>query len=346
MQLNVERKRKWEMKESKTVTKVSVPGRGVPAERVEAFSNIMHGVNSQSYFSLKLGNGQEWQIMATYGLRSWEAKLASILELKNSESNGHPKLIFIERKSSTAEYWEPTHRLNIETREALPRSGWRAHDRSGFRLWSHHDAADIICEVKHEKDQELSILMMRLSLYPVYQRAQDSGGLPLHTALIERDKTGILLVGPSKRGKSTCCRRIPDPWRALCDDETLIVQDNRKRYVAHPFPTWSDYFWCRSERTWNIQYFVPLSAIFFLDQGETDEVTSIGRGQAAILITQSAMQVWRRGCISVHGDGKERSFEKKVFENACELARVVPAFKLRFSLSGRFWEKIEAVLKW
>jgi SynChlorMet cassette protein ScmC len=172
----------------------------------------------------------------------------------------------------------------------------------------------------------------------------DLGGLPLHAALVERNGMGILLAGHGGAGKSTCCQRLPSSWHALCDDETLVVINEEKQYFAHPFPTWSDYLWKRSERTWNVQKYVPLSAIFLLEQSETDEAIRIGQGQGATFINTLATDVCRRNWRNLDRK-EERAQRKQLFQNACELARAVPAFKLRFSLNGRFWEKIEEVLR-
>jgi hypothetical protein len=39
-----------------------------------------------------------------------------------------------------------------------------------------------------------------------------------------------------------------------------------------------------------------------------------------------------------------KSSRLKLFDNACELARKIPAYRLRITKSGRFWEEIEKVL--
>jgi len=184
---------------------------------------------------------------------------------------------------------------------------------------------------------------MRFSLQPVYQRVEDLGGFPLHAALVEWNRAGVLLAASADTGKSTCCSRIPNSWQALCDDETLVVKDNQQQYFAHPFPTWSDYLRQRSERTFNVQKNLTPSAIFFLEQAENDEVSPMHKGEAAILINQSVMQVIYRFWNNL--DNEElRDRRKKVFENACEFAQSIQAFRLRISLEGKFWEKIEAVL--
>jgi SynChlorMet cassette protein ScmC len=112
---------------------------------------------------------------------------------------------------------------------------------------------------------------------------------------------------------------------------------------VHPFPTWSDHLWRRSEPTWDVQRSLPLSAIVFLEQGPTDEAIPIGKGEATACIMESASQV----CHSFWRDlalGEKRGLKEKVFDNACELARSIPAFKLRLSLDGRFWEELDRIL--
>lgn len=321
-------------------------------------------LNSKDGYCLRLANGQGWHIIATEGVRSWVEKLTSIMELKWCVENGYPRIIFHKMDSGKEGYGKLIRSMEPSIAEGLPRSGWKAHDLmslqlwslnngpgDGWRvqnlrslqLWSHCDVPDVFFEVRAERSHSLDIIRMWQALFPIYQRAQESGGLPLHAALVKRNGTAILLAAPGGTGKSTCCRRFPSQWQPLCDDETLIVRDNQKRYLAHPFPTWSDYLRRRSERTWNVQQHLPLSAIFFIEQAETDEVVPIGQGEAAAFMNQSAMQVYRRNWRNL--DCEElRPLKTKLFENACVLARVIPAFKLRVSQNGRFWEEMERVM--
>ena len=122
-----------------------------------------------------------------------------------------------------------------------------------------------------------------------------------------------------------------------------MLSNDAKRYIAHPFPTWSDYFRKRSERTWDVQKHIPVSALFFLEQSEEDEVIPLGKGEAAVLAQQLAMQVCYRYFIQLDHE-QVRNRKEMLFENACDLAKTVPAFKLGVSLRGRFWEKMESVL--
>jgi SynChlorMet cassette protein ScmC len=212
-----------------------------------------------------------------------------------------------------------------------------------LRVWAHPAVPDIVCELSDTRDHDLAMLTMGQALFPIYQAAIGRGGVPLHAALLDRDGKGILIAGPGGKGKSTCCRLAPMPWKARCDDETLVVRSGSGAYNAHPFPTWSDYLLRRSEPTWDVQRPTQLSAVFFLEQGGNDQVIPLGKAEAAARIMHSAGQVCQRMWRGLEGS-VQRENNLKVFANACSLAKDVPAFTLRASLTGRFWESIEKVL--
>lgn len=214
-----------------------------------------------------------------------------------------------------------------------------------LQFWFHCETPDVLCDIGTGEGTALDIIRMWQALYPIYQRAQDLRGLPLHAALVKCKKKGVLLAAPGNTGKTTCCSRLPHAWEVLCDDETLVVRNSHGQYLAHPFPTWSNYLKRNYEQTLDVQQYVPLSSIFFLEQAKIDEVIPIGQGKAAVLINQSAMQLCYRNWRNLDLEEK-RALKKKLFDNACELAKTVPAFMLRVSLYGRFWEEIETVLKY
>ena len=182
------------------------------------------------------------------------------------------------------------------------------------------------------------------TLLPIYQRSICLGGLPMHAGLAELDGQGILLAAPGDTGKSTCCRRLPEYWHPLGDDESLVVVDRKNKYRAHPFPTWSEYLWKRSEKTWNVQYSVSLAAIFFLEPSETDAVEPLGEGHAAVLMTESAAQIYEKFWRS-SDEKDQRKNRGELFNNACKMAKRIPCYRLYVSLHGRFWEKMEEVLE-
>jgi SynChlorMet cassette protein ScmC len=170
-----------------------------------------------------------------------------------------------------------------------------------------------------------------------------TGGLAFHAGLVEYNGKGYLLAGPGDTGKSTCCRRIPSSWRALCDDESLAVVDPNGMYRTHPFPTWSDYILRNSDNSWDVQYSVPLAGIFFLEQAETDDIRPLRDAEAAALINNAAVQVWNKFLLRSDISSK-RYFKLKLFDNACKMAKKVPSYLLSVSLTGSFWEKMEQVV--
>lgn len=295
-------------------------------------------------YLIRLGNGQGWLLTSTVGVQSEVWELARLMGLRTCESNGYPRLIFIHERMGKTEIEETLYSPKKRLEEDLHELGWQAYDLRVLRVWHHNDTPDLMCEMRHDEGiYEQSILSMRLSLYPIYQQVLDSGGLPFHAGLVEHRGKGILLAAPRNMGKSTSCRRLPSSWLSLCDEETLIVRDVENRYLVHPFPTWSDYFEKRSRRTWKVNTYLPLTSIFLLEKSTVDEVISLGQGEATVFVNQLASQV----CYRYWGDldPKEMmSRRTKLLENICGLAREVPAFKLRVSLNGRFWEKIETVL--
>ena len=294
-------------------------------------------------YLLPLSDGQAWRITATEGVRAWVDRLARIMGLNKCVSNEYPRIIFIWNKYPAVSGSELIGRLGSDLKKGFPPEGWNPQNYSYVRFWSHPEVEDVVCETWPVKGTQQEILRMRSSLQPVYQKAQDVGGLPLHAALVRRNGMGVMLAGPKKTGKSTCCRRIPEPWGVLCDEETLIVPNDKKQYFAHPFPTWSDYLLRRSQRTWKVQNHIPVLAVFFLEQSETDKVIALGQGEAGALINQSSMQVCYRYWNNIDNQ-LARTHKKGLFENACELSKSIPAFKLRVSLRGRFWEEMEKVL--
>lgn len=304
----------------------------------------MRTVEDKISFGLSLANGEGWHIVASGALKSWAEKFASIMELNPDKANGHPRLILIPGNVRGNEQ----RKMSMFRKPAgFPKKEWETWYAKPVRFWHHRDVADVICEIGcTEKGNQniMDIVIMWRALHPVYQRVLKTGGLPFHAALIEWQGKGVLLAAPGGTGKSTCCRRIPSPWKALCDDETLIVRDNRGQYFVHPFPTWSKYLWENSEETWPVQQYLPLAAVFFLEQAQTDEIVPIGQGQAAVFTYQSALQVCSRNWKTlVKNEGL--ASKKDLFNNSSTLAQVIPAYILRVSLQGRFWEKMEMVLR-
>ena len=137
----------------------------------EPMNTIKSIINHGSGYSLGLANGQGWYVTATQGLRLWAEKLAAIMQLKVYEPNGHPKLIFIGRKPEKDPFGETTWGLGKNIEKGLPKRGWKARDFIHCRIWSHHDVADMICEVGRG-DQDLEITINRIDKTPHYHNLQ------------------------------------------------------------------------------------------------------------------------------------------------------------------------------
>lgn len=234
--------------------------------------------------------------------------------------------------------------LETPAGRGLPRSGWRLRPLFAERLWSHPGSPDVVYEIPVGGGPEGGTEAMINACYPLFQDVVLGGGIPLHAALIARGRRGIGLAAAGGTGKSTCSRRIPPPWKAMGDDTFLLLPGESGGYEAHPFPTWSDYLWRRSKRTWDVSRSVPLEAIFFLKQAPTDKVTPIGEGEAAIYLGRSSNEVLA-GYFRQFDPETSRALRSRIFDAACRAARTTPAFILEVSLTGRFWEEIEKVLE-
>lgn len=288
-------------------------------------------------YRLRLGSNTWCYVMAdSVALEPWVGKFAEIMELNICRVKNETKRIYFDNHDENNKSG-PT-----ESPEG-PNNGWKCHDLNTLNIWYHDHIPDVICRVKTFDNPETEILTMWNALYPIYRESINLGGLPFHGGLVERDGMGVILAGPGNRGKSTCCSRLPDSWMPLCDDETLVVLDNGGNFRAHPFPTWSDHLWRGSEKTWNVQYSIPISGVFFIEHAEVDEAIPLGQGESAASINQSAAQVCRKYWKNAD-QGYQRAFRKNLFDNACEMAKKIPAFRLRVSLHGRFWEEIERAL--
>lgn len=192
-------------------------------------------------------------------------------------------------------------------------------------------------------DRDMQVIRMARIASLIAREALVRGGLLLHAALAEYQGNGFIMVGPGAIGKSTASRRLPSPWRSLCDDMTLVVRDEKGRYWAHPWPTWSLFFGDGPGGSWAVEHAVPLRAIFFLTRSPTDRLEPITSTQATALTIESARDLVREASRLTEGNAA-RALCSAGVRAARALTLAVPAFSLKLSLDGRFWEEIERVL--
>jgi SynChlorMet cassette protein ScmC len=307
-------------------------------------NELSQRIAHKSCFDLRLTNGIEWRLIACdASVAPWVRKLASVLHLHVSHTNGFPSIMFFREKNSSGPPSLQSLTRIMDDASDLPMRGWKEQRLGIVRFLRHPESQDIICGVTGDLAWDIQVIQMWTALSPVFDAAQDSGGLLFHAALAELNGSGALIIGPSGAGKSTCSRRLPVPWRSLCDDEVLIVRDSPGQYHAHPFPTWQELIRGDRNRSWEVQEHVRLKAIFFLKRSDMDEVHPISHAQAALWIYKSIQQTRERNDFSLT-KAEEKALSLKLFGNACALAGSVPCFILDVTLSGRFWEEMQNVL--
>jgi len=214
-------------------------------------------------------------------------------------------------------------------------------NRSGCRKLTSGDVEVFVPSIDELTLREISVQLLQ----PIFQDFQERGGLFIHSALAERDGVGVILPGSSGVGKTTVSNRFPFPWKSLCDDETRVAPDTRGRYWAHPWPTWYNFGLTESKETWNVNHAVPLMGIFFLTKSRKDRIIPIDPKEAVGMFVEIDRQA-APGWLELPGTEKKPLMNRRLmrFENACALARSVPSFVLDVGATGRFWEKINAVL--
>jgi SynChlorMet cassette protein ScmC len=280
-----------------------------------------------SSYNLTLTDDNSWAIAgldeAGAGIVSW---LAGVMQLPPSPPglvNGRRLLV----AGSNFDYSEDVENLNKTN-----------HDDHVCCLWP----------VKGEVTPDLHGLQVSLVLARETQRC---GGLLLHGALAEFSASpespsgakGIILAAPGGTGKTTASSRLPSPWRALCDDTTLVARDKQGVYWAHPWPTWSRFMNGESGETWNVSQAVPLKAIFILSQAAAERIEPVGAGRAVTLLLESAEQASHLMGRLLDQESL-RLLRLERFNNLCSLVKTVPVYILHLSLTGAFWEEIEQVL--
>jgi SynChlorMet cassette protein ScmC len=303
----------------------------------------MTAIDSRQSYFLSLSSGLDWEFRPCEGsdedVVAWVDRFASYMGLERGTSPATHRLRF-GKMTAGNDKGHPSRFLPGLPTE-VPAADWRAQGNSGMMLLQHPEVLDIYCGLY--PDDKPAAAQMRRPLVPVLEETIRSGGLPLHGALVERCGAGIILVGRSGAGKSTCCRRLPAGWQVLGDDLAVVVLDAEGGYRAHPLPTWSAFEsggngWpCRANRS------VPLRAFFFLQHEPVDGVEFLAGAKTA-LVVQRACEEALIPFDLFHPD-RGSFLAGHIFANVVPLVAAVPAFRLRVSLEGRFWEKIDVVLE-
>ncbi len=298
---------------------------------------------SKAGYRLTMAGGLEWQILAGKGSQWLCDLLARMTRLPAGTVRRGRTLIFVPRAADVSFERVLADRGFAASAGVLPGSEWSHEGLGLIDFWSHPGIPYVFGLIDNRRDHQLDLLQVQQALYPAIRTAITSGGLLVHTALIERDGEGVLIVAAGNTGKSTCCVRVPLPWRALSDDEALIVPASAGRYAVHPLPTWSEHFWKKSDLTWDLGQASRLAAILFLKQSQTDYIAPVGKGIASLSLYKSAADASGKYTMQLSQD-RAREMREKMLDNACQVANAVPTFELQASLTGQFWVEIEKVL--
>jgi SynChlorMet cassette protein ScmC len=293
--------------------------------------------------NMGLSNGFVWKVRGKAVSAQWCEELAAILGVSRTTGGPGADLWIEQGKFRAGQPFDPSTLLELSSHGvASPR-------RSYVRAWSdlvllrHEECAYVIAGLGEVGDREGRIDQMRRAMLPFYEAVAARGGLPLHAALAEIRGQGVILAGVSGAGKSTCSRRFPAPWRILSDDLAVVVPCEDGTLRAHPLPTWSAVKAQTVERPCVLRQSVPVRAIFFLVQSDTETAVPVGAGRAALSIYDAAMQVFMSVDFASGIPGGS-TYTRTLFENAAEMAAALPAFVLHVSLRGCFWECIERAL--
>jgi SynChlorMet cassette protein ScmC len=295
-------------------------------------------------YSLGLASGENLIMTSADGsIAPWLEALAVLLRLKRSPADGNRRVVFVSEEQAREAMGFRAQALSSGADAPGPVYEKAMYGFDPIVIYRRRDTGDTLCIVQHTDTLNSDADKKWLPLYPVLEMALLAGGFPIHAALIEFDGTGVLLAGPSGVGKSTCCSRIPAPWKILCDEETLVMMDKQGNYRAQPLPTWSECGDARIRRSWDGQRHLPLGGIFFLEKAAEDLCSPMGDGKATALSNYFALQKCRRHWAEIDGR-QERVMADRVFSNAVCLSRRVPSYLLRVSRKGRFWDHLRAAL--
>lgn len=284
-------------------------------------------------YLLTLGDGQRRVLCADEGMTEWLSRFAAILRLAPGCVGNGPVIYYMSRGGVSPRLF----------------AGWECHPLRFFRVWCHPKSPDMILESSWtwEEKRFIPYIMMHEALSVLCADLHVPTALPLHTAALARDAGdggAVALLAPSGTGKSTCAARVPSPWEPLCDDMALIVRDSDGAFRLHPLPTWSEVTMRgRTDLTWDVCRHLPLQAVYLLEQGDRDRVTEVGNGEATAAIFRSSVQIMTP-YLNRLDPADVIVLKRRFLENACTLASALPAFRLRATISGRFWEAIEGSL--
>lgn len=302
--------------------------------------NRKHAPLFDCAYGLELADGTFWKLTGDQKVSGWLGELADIMGL-GPVSRKPTHIIHFHGVKHLASAFHPGPRF-ITCGE----NGWKPFKNGGIhRVWRHIDLTEVHVELQEAflDHEEIRYINMRTALRELHRHVLSNGGTPMHATLAALEGEGVLIAGDGGTGKSTCYARLPDYWERLCDDQALILRINDGSFWVHPCPTWSEHFFRKSKKQWQVERSVPLKAVFFLEQSARDETILLSDPpQVFPEYFSAAKQVWQLLWSKVEKEDKSVQCAM-LLDNVTRMARVIPAYRLRASLEGKFWEEIEKI---
>ena len=202
----------------------------------------------------------------------------------------------------------------------------------------------VLVAVHPPVDRAMHMIAAERVAQTIARDAQRRGGLLVHGGLAEWRGCGAVLAGAGTVGKSTASRRLPAPWRSWSDDATLVVRDLQGRLRAHPWPTWSRFYWDQGEGSWDVAASLPLGAVFFLAQAPQDVVTPTHHAAQALAMLMECVAAVSSGMRRGLDAERARTLSGEQLANAEAVVAETPMYRLELSLEGSFWRLLEPLV--
>lgn len=272
-------------------------------------------------------NKLQWNVVMGNTDKEFLKKLSDIMYL--SDGNSLSKIILF--RSDIEEVIKKYYPIKKD---------WKVYENSFIKYMSHAHSKDILCQAE-KKDEDTDFMLCKHGLFnPVFTDIINAGGLPVHSALLEKKGKGFLLIGQNSSGKSTCARMVQKPYKALSDDISIVINGK-----AHPFPTWTNFTIKKHEKKkrWNVKRSVPVKALFFLEKSNRDEIQEIEKDKTLYLLMNSVYEA-APSFLSFFDKEEKRQIRTQIFNNTLTIIKPLPVFTLKFTKDGQFWKKIEEVI--
>lgn len=210
------------------------------------------------------------------------------------------------------------------------------------RLVSDRRLEMLFCDKLPERVIRRREQLERMILFGILPLILSGNALVMHGALLAKGNHGVVVSAASGTGKSTCARRIPEPWTALGDDMVLVSCFDGQ-YYAQALPTWSQLYYDKEFVKIHWGRFVKLSAILELWQASDDALVEISAKQQQRLLIDGFYEFWIHWGM-VPNDVFYKDLAANSIDFCFEAARKITIKRLECSLHGRFWQELEKVI--